>query len=191
MAQHQVHDRRKQNFFMCDNVIIDQYARQLGPYALAVYMALLRHADRQNNCFPSLKYLADELAMGKDSVIKAIATLKEHKLISVKHRTDKAGDAAPNLYFIREVVGHTDHLVDDTDNRSRPDRQRVVGHADTKKTQFNKTHQEEGNHRDHDGEDPTNPLPHFIDGTWNGTYGECREGAGLHQPGFCPLTVGP
>jgi hypothetical protein len=136
MAQMQVRDGRPKNFFWCDNIVIDKYARQLGPYALSVYMAMLRHADnRTQSCFPSLKTLAEELGMGKDSVIKAIGALKKAKLISVKHRLSKAGDATSNLYFIRGVVDHTDHLVDDTDHGRRPHRQRVVGHVDTNKTQ--------------------------------------------------------
>jgi hypothetical protein len=65
------------------------------------------------------------------------------KLISVRHRKSSAGDAAPNLYFIRDVVGHSDYLADDTDNGSRPHRPQVVGHIDTNKTQFDKTHQQD------------------------------------------------
>jgi hypothetical protein len=143
MPRSRVIDDRRVQFFMCDNAIIDDYAADLGPYALAVYVALLRYAGRKDECFPSLKTLGDQLGMGKDSVIKAIDTLKRKQLISVKHRRDKAGDAASNLYFIREVVGHTDNLVGDIDNGSRPHRQRVVGHTDTKNIQLKKTHQEE------------------------------------------------
>jgi hypothetical protein len=98
----QIRDARPRHFFWCDNVIIDHYASRLGPYALAVYMALLRHADqRTQSCFPSLKTLATELGMGKDSVIKALEALKKAKLISVKHRRSSAGDTASNLYLIR------------------------------------------------------------------------------------------
>jgi hypothetical protein len=32
----QIRDSRPRHFFWCDNVIIDRYARQIGPYALAV-----------------------------------------------------------------------------------------------------------------------------------------------------------
>jgi DNA-binding transcriptional MocR family regulator len=147
MAGIQVRDMRRRDFFMCDNAIIDTYGRRLGPYALSVYVALLRHADqRTQSCYPSHKTLADKLGMSRDSVMRAIDTLKKAKLISVKHRKDKAGDAASNLYLIREVVAHSDHLDADSDHGSRSQPPPVVVHSDTNKTQLDKTHQQE-----HDG----------------------------------------
>lgn len=138
-VQHHVIDGRRRHFFMCDNVIIDQYACELGPYALAVYMALLRYAGQKDNCFPSLKTLGDTLGMGKNSVVKAIAALKAAKLIHVTHRTDKAGDAASNLYFIREVVCDTNNVVPEINNGGLPHKQRVVCDVNTKHTELNNT----------------------------------------------------
>jgi hypothetical protein len=170
----QIRDSRPRNFFWCDNVIIDDYARRLGPYALAVYMALLRHADqRSQSCFPSLRTLATELGMGKDSVIKALEALKKAKLISVKYRTSSAGDAASNLYVIRGVVGHTDHVVDDTDHGGRPHRPRVVAEIDSNKTQLERNTENKGE-------------PAFLALKMNGAYGLCAACRMWHQPGPCP-----
>jgi hypothetical protein len=167
----QIRDSRPRQFFWCDNVIIDHYARRLGPYALAVYMALLRHADSHTqSCFPSLHTLATELGMGKSLVIKAIEVLKTAKLISVKHRTTKAGDAASNLYLIRGVVSHADH-------GGSPRRPRVVSHTDTNKTQLEQHSQNKGE-------------PGFLALQMNGAYGLCAACDMWHQPGPCPLADG-
>jgi Helix-turn-helix domain len=136
MSGHQVIDKRRRDFFMCDNAIIDTYAPILGPYALAVYVAMLRYAGQKDTCFPSLKLLGKQLGMGKNSVVKAIAALKEAKLVTVKHRTDKAGDAASNLYFIRQVVCQTNNPVPETTHGGLPDNPRVGPHANTKHTHF-------------------------------------------------------
>jgi DNA-binding transcriptional MocR family regulator len=144
MARVQVRDLRRRDYFTCDNVIIDKYARKLGPYALSVYMGLLRHADQQTqSCFPSLQTLADKLGMSKDSVIRAVEVLKKAKLISVRHRKSSAGDPATNLYFIREVVAHSDHLAADSDHGGRPQRLGVAAHSDANKTQVDNTHQQD------------------------------------------------
>jgi hypothetical protein len=104
-------DARPRNFFWCDNIIIDQYARHLGPYALAVYVALVRHADsRTQTCYPSYATLAEELAISRNSVRRAIKTLLQDKLIGKKRRQSPDGDPASNLYFLLGVGPHRTHL---------------------------------------------------------------------------------
>jgi hypothetical protein len=104
-------DARPRNFFWCDNIIIDQYARHLGPYALAVYVALVRHADsRTQTCYPSYATLAEELAISRDSVRRAVKTLLQYKLIGRKRRQSPDGDPASNLYFLLGVGAHSTHL---------------------------------------------------------------------------------
>jgi hypothetical protein len=172
MAGHQVIDKRRHDFFMCDNAIIDTYAQTLGPYALSVYVALLRYAGQKDTCFPSLKTLGEQLGMGKNSVVKAIAALKKANLISVKHRREKAGDAASNLYYIRQVVCDTNHPVPETNNGGLPDKPRVVCHVNTKNTQVKHTHQEEeaGRDRDEAQDAPTVAEVHALVDAFMGAH---------------------
>ena len=183
MAGFQVRDMRHRDFFWCDNVIIDRYGRKLGPYGLAVYMGLLRHADqRTQTCFPSHKTLADELGMSKDSVMRAIETLKKAKLIGVRHRKSSAGDAASNLYFIREVVAHSDHLDAGSNDGSRSQRPRVAAHSDTNKTHLDKTHEQ-----DLENNDGLLSQRAETDTRYTCVRGEV---CGIvHQPGFCGVDL--
>jgi hypothetical protein len=175
MARTQIRDIRQRHFFWCDNIIIDTYARRLGPYALAVYMGLLRHADQgTQSCFPSLKTLADELGMTKDSVIKSVEALKKAKLVSVKHRKSSAGDPASNLYLLRGVVDYVDYPVDHVDYRSRPRRLGVVDHVDPNNTQLNNTHEQDA------VKGASVSLAH---GGKAPAYSFCEACQVLHQPG--------
>jgi hypothetical protein len=170
----QIRDSRPRNFFWCDNVIIDQYARQIGPYALAVYLALARHADgRTQSCYPSYATLAEELAMSRDSVRRAIKTLLQHQLIGRKRRTSKDGDPASNLYFLLGVGANSTHLGAHS-THGRCSQHPGVG-ADTapNKTQLEPNSENKGE-------------PTFVALKMNGAYGLCASCRMWHQPGPCP-----
>jgi DNA-binding Lrp family transcriptional regulator len=98
-----VQDRRRYGFFITDNEIIDVYASRIGPYAFTVYSALLRFANKDGVCFPSLNTLAERLGFSKPTVIKAIETLIEHGLIQKVNRFNDKGEHISNLYLILEV----------------------------------------------------------------------------------------
>jgi hypothetical protein len=133
-----------------------------------------------------MKLLVPLFAPTQNSVLKAIAALTEAQLISVKHRRDKAGDATSNLYFLKGVVPQEHHPVHEENHGGSPGAPRVGPQANTKNTHLKDTHQEEKAGRDRDeAEDPPDALTHLLH--FNGTYGECRFGGGLHQPGACPL----
>jgi hypothetical protein len=42
---HDIRDRREQHWFWIDDAVIDPHATALGPFGLALYMVLARHAD--------------------------------------------------------------------------------------------------------------------------------------------------
>jgi hypothetical protein len=48
-----VEDRRKRGYFTIDNILLDEYGERLGPYGIAVYAALARFANQEQECWPS------------------------------------------------------------------------------------------------------------------------------------------
>ena len=43
-----VQDRRRKGFFTIDNACLDRFGAELGPYGLAVYIALARFANQES-----------------------------------------------------------------------------------------------------------------------------------------------
>lgn len=100
-----VRDRRTKNRYFIDNAIIRDYGKILGPYGLAVYMALCLHADSYTqDCFPSHKYIADEIGCGARKVREMVHALEDLGLIKVEARFDsETHKQTSNLYFLLPV----------------------------------------------------------------------------------------
>lgn len=70
--------------YMTDDVMIDVYARLIGPFAFDVYQALSRHYNgTRHDSFPSVELIAEELRISKRTVHRAIKTLREHGMVAV------------------------------------------------------------------------------------------------------------
>ena len=82
--QFKVRDLRQKEKFVIDDAYLDRYARILGVTASAVYMSLCRHADRNQECFPSQELIAREHNISPRSVKRAIKRLKEANMIAVR-----------------------------------------------------------------------------------------------------------
>jgi biotin operon repressor len=66
--------------------LIQRHAIGIGPIGLAVYNVLASMVDKQQECFPSQKYIADKLGYSRATVNKALKVLKDYGLIQVKKR---------------------------------------------------------------------------------------------------------
>src|SRR6059036_4116825 len=97
-----LHDARRTYHFWVDDVIIDQFGPQVGPYGLAVYMALARRATR-GTAFPSIKRLALDTGMSRASVKRALTTLENLGLLGRERRRDDDGDMDTTLYTLKDV----------------------------------------------------------------------------------------
>lgn len=105
-ASPEVRDKRQKGWSWFNDVLIDHYAKIVGPAAIVVYMALVRHADATTQeCFPSYRNLAGKLAMSQRTIIRAINTLQTFGLISIKRRASTAGDSDSNLYTLLHPWG--------------------------------------------------------------------------------------
>jgi hypothetical protein len=103
-AADQVLDRRKTNFFVVDNVVIDQYLSAIGPSAFGLYCVLARLADnKSHSCFPGLAYLMEKTGQSKNTLLKSIKTLDEHALVRVQHREDRLS----NVYVLLDLSSWT------------------------------------------------------------------------------------
>lgn len=95
----QIRDIRQTAWFWIDNSILDM---GLSSNELAVYCLLVRMANKENKCYPSMRFVADKLKLGLTTVNEAIQRLSsnELKLIEVK----SGGFNKPNNYTILAVT---------------------------------------------------------------------------------------
>ena len=98
-----VRDHRRKGFFTIDNELLDRYGDQLGPYGLAVYMALARFANQEGTCWPSLATIAKRTGMSRMQVIREIAKLQALQLIAVEHQCSEMGIHRANLYILLDL----------------------------------------------------------------------------------------
>lgn len=75
-----------------------------NPYQIALYTALKKFADKNGQCFPSLKKLAHVAKMCVRKVQSTLLELKEKLLISIEHRKREDGGYTSNLYTIYDIA---------------------------------------------------------------------------------------
>src|SRR5450759_3281123 len=73
-------------WYWVSKAVIQRYAVSIGPIGIAVYNVLASMADKQQECFPSQKYIADRLGYSRATINKALKVLKDYGLIAVKKR---------------------------------------------------------------------------------------------------------
>ena len=96
-TQIRIKDKRGGRFIV-DDVVLNGYGKALGPYGIAVYIALCRHANMQNQqCWPSQKTIADKTGMSVRQVKNMIDKCEELGLI-----TRKIEDGKYTIYTLLE-----------------------------------------------------------------------------------------
>ena len=139
-------DRRRKGFFTIDNELLDRYGERLGPYGLAVYMALARFANQESECFPSQSTLAKRTGMSRMQVSREIEKLKQLNLIDGNQQFGTNGQKRSNLYVLLDLPH-----VTESDTPCNRQLQPHVTESDTpcnrqlqqNKTQINKTQKEQ------------------------------------------------
>lgn len=97
----EVSDKRKHSFALVDDLYLDEYAAVCGIYATGIYLALCRHANASNTCFPGKDYLAKKLGISVRSVYKATQALVDNGIISVdKTRRTRGGKFTSIVYSL-------------------------------------------------------------------------------------------
>ena len=89
--------------FRVDNIIIDDYAANIGALGVAVYAVLQRYADRATGqCWPSVATIARLLRLSKNCVKKYLHLLARLGLITIALRSTAEGDPTSNLYTVHD-----------------------------------------------------------------------------------------
>lgn len=76
-----IRDLRKKEHFWVDDEYLNGYAALCGIHATGVYLALCRHADRNQRSFPSTRHMAQRLGIGKNTVTLALKTLEKWAIV--------------------------------------------------------------------------------------------------------------
>jgi len=92
----EVRDLRRKDNFRIDDQFLNGYAKFLGVYAVGVYVSLCRHADKKQKCFPSIKRIAEELDIGRNSVIESLKRLDFWNIV----RKEREGKQLTNRYYL-------------------------------------------------------------------------------------------
>ena len=160
-----IRDLRRKEKFVVDDEYLNGYARLCGWNATLVYMSLCRHADKDQFSFPSIKKMAEQHSVSRDSIMKGISKLEEYGIIIVskKDRTD-GGKWLCNGYTLVDKTewkdkpsrsqqhGNASDQVVLSNIPSRSQQHDQVAHNDTKETHRKETHIT-SNHSKNDGWD--------------------------------------
>lgn len=98
----EVRDARHTGWFWIDTRVLKEHGADLGPHALAIYMALAAHADNSTSkCFPGVSTLAKSAGMSTRQARKALRKLEEIDLIHTQTRPGRS-----SVYTLLSVSGH-------------------------------------------------------------------------------------
>jgi hypothetical protein len=117
-----VNDMRRRPWSWFDNAIIHRYGASIGPYGIAVYMALLTYADKRRTCFPSLQTLSTILKINKKTVLKSLKRLEDCGLVRIEHRYRQREDGRSECLANRYTIVDPDDAQPASPRRADHDR---------------------------------------------------------------------
>jgi hypothetical protein len=145
----EVRDYRNKSMFRVDDEYLNGYAKLCGINATMVYLCLCRHADRNQESFPSIKLMAEKTGVSERSVIRGIQILIEWNIISKERERKKDAKWLNNRYILldknvwKSKPSATQSLgsqVTETTEPSATDDKSQVPHSHTKVTHIKVTH---------------------------------------------------
>lgn len=97
----EIRDKREKNWFYMDNEYLNGYAKLLGGNCTLTYISLCRHSNETTQqCFPSMKKIAEENGISEKSVERATKTLQEWGIVHIYKSKKKDGTQANNIYTL-------------------------------------------------------------------------------------------
>lgn len=93
-------DKRQKEKFMMDDAYLNGMARICGWQATLVYLCLCRHADKEQECFPSIKLMQEKLGVGYNTIRRGISNLEKNNVIGVEREKDISGRWLNNTYIL-------------------------------------------------------------------------------------------
>ena len=76
------------------------YESNLPSRCISVYLYLEKHGAKKKQCFHSMKTIASNLGLSRQTVNLAIRELSSKNYISIEHQYRKCGGKSSNLYKI-------------------------------------------------------------------------------------------
>jgi hypothetical protein len=105
----EIRDRRRPGYLRVYNDLYDRFGAELGPYGLAVYMALCRYANRDSECWPSHETIAKGTGMSRRQVIREVAKLERLQVIAIERSKHTS-----HVYILLDTCDTQSHLPRDT-----------------------------------------------------------------------------
>jgi hypothetical protein len=100
MINKRIIDKRVKEKFLIDDAYLNGMAKKCGWQATLVYLCLCRHANKNQECFPSIKLMQEKLGVGRKTVIRGIQNLKKYNIIQVESSFNKKTGAQMNNTYI-------------------------------------------------------------------------------------------
>ena len=94
--QFEVRDMRARTRFFIDNVFYDEFVPVFGPSLSMVYVALVRHANREQKTWPSQTRIASQLGMSRQWINVQLQKLEAFGLI----KKIRVGKMCSNRYYL-------------------------------------------------------------------------------------------
>jgi len=111
-----VRDLRKKEKFVIDDEYLNGYAKICGIYATGVYVSLSRHVDKNQKAFPSIRRMAEELAVSESSIKRGLKKLEEHRIILRQRK----GKMLTNRYYLLDKSEWSKEPIKESDRSVRP-----------------------------------------------------------------------
>lgn len=161
-----VRDLHHKEKFFVDDHFLRGYAAFCGWQATLAYICLCRHANRNQECFPSVELMKEEMRVSRDTIMRGIKKLREVNIITVQRKRRKNGRWPANTYVLLDKsewkkiqvadgdlvtlttdsktasqVAHSDvdYRVAHSESPSRPKRKVRVADSETKDTHLKDT----------------------------------------------------
>ena len=119
MSKKRIIDQRKKEKFMMDDAYLNGQARLCGWQATLAYSSLCRHANKSQECFPSIKLMAEELAVNRKTILKGLYNLEKYNVIKVKKQRTKDGRWLNNTYILLDKSEWIKNQVPERDTVSK------------------------------------------------------------------------
>lgn len=85
---------------MVDDAYLNGYAQLCGANATLVYLCLCRHADRNQESFPSIELMSGKIGISRDSVMRGIKELVRWSIVRKERSRKKNQQWLNNTYFL-------------------------------------------------------------------------------------------
>lgn len=80
------------------------YSSDVSSKAVAVFLYLLDHANKQGECWPAIPTIAEDLKVSESTVRRAVKELKKAELLTTEQRYRPNGGKSSLCYKIKSGV---------------------------------------------------------------------------------------